>query len=136
MYCCSNTCETETRKCWVYLVEEKTEVFPVSRNFHAFSTTQTSLKLKCLRIADGGEYLALDLPFFVQKMELKESLQLPAIQHLMVWLNDTIGHCVKGFDVCCPQLISLMHFGARLYKLQLIDPHTIHIKVAYQRRFV
>ena len=45
---------------------------------------------------------ATDLQIFVQKMESRESLQLHTIQHLMEWLNDTIEHYVKGFDVCYP----------------------------------
>ena len=36
----------------------------------------------------------------MQKMDLKEILQLPTIQHLIVWLYNTIENIyVKGFDV-------------------------------------
>ena len=65
----------------------------------------------------GGEYISIWFTISVQKMEFKESLQLHTIKHLMVWLHDTIECYVKGFDVCCPQLIPLMHCGERLCKL-------------------
>ena len=62
--------------------------------------------------------LALDLLIFVKKMELKERSQLHTTQHLMVWLNATIGQYVKGFFAICPQKISLKHLRKMLYKLE------------------
>ena len=40
------------------MLKDKTEVFVVFGNFHAFIITQTGLKLKCLRTDNGGEYIS------------------------------------------------------------------------------
>ena len=41
------------RKCWAYLLKDKTEVFATFRNFHAFITAQPGLKLKYLMTDNG-----------------------------------------------------------------------------------
>ena len=123
-----------SKKCWAYLLKDKTEVFTVFRNIHAFITVKTGFKLKYLKDKQWRRVYQQPIYRYLCRKWNQESLQLYTIQHQMEWLNDTVGQYVKEFDVCCQQLISLMHFGRVLYKLLctlLIDSHTIHSTVAY-----
>ena len=46
-----------SRKYWAYLLNDKTEVFHCFQKFHAFLSTQTTLKLRCLTTNNAGEYI-------------------------------------------------------------------------------
>ena len=45
-----------TRKTWVYMLKNKSQVLETFKKFHAMVERETERKLKCLRSDNGGEY--------------------------------------------------------------------------------
>mgnify|MGYP000016945791 CR=1 FL=1 len=84
-----------SRKIWVQLLKSKDEAFAAFQRFHAFVTTQTGSKLKCLRMDNGDEYTVLNSRNFVKFWVLRGSLLFHTAPLLMVWLNDITGHFVR-----------------------------------------
>ncbi|RVW51035.1 Retrovirus-related Pol polyprotein from transposon TNT 1-94 [Vitis vinifera] len=46
-----------SRKVWVYFLKNKSDVFETFKKWKAMVETETSLKVKCLRSDNGGEYI-------------------------------------------------------------------------------
>ncbi|KAH9673800.1 hypothetical protein KPL70_018239 [Citrus sinensis] len=44
------------RRCWVYLIKKKSDVFPVFKEYKARVELESGKKIKCLRTDNGGEY--------------------------------------------------------------------------------
>ena len=118
--------------------EKKRWGFCSFKSFHIFVTTQTgSRRLRCLQTDNEGEFLSIEFRRFWRYMVRRGRYQPNTALLLRGWLKDMIGHYIRGWDACCPQLISFMPFDDRL-KLQYV--HTIvhlthHWNVASQRRF-
>ncbi|KAH9801106.1 hypothetical protein KPL71_000900 [Citrus sinensis] len=45
-----------SRRCWVYPIKKKSDVFPVFKEYKARVELESSKKIKCLRTDNGGEY--------------------------------------------------------------------------------
>ncbi|RXY71475.1 hypothetical protein DD581_34505 [Klebsiella pneumoniae] len=45
-----------TRKTWVYVMKNKSDVFSIFQRWKAFVENETGTKVKCLRSNNGGEY--------------------------------------------------------------------------------
>ena len=58
--------DDHSRKLWVYLLKSKDEAFAAFKRYHAFVTTQTGRKLKCLRTDNGGELTSGEFNKFVK----------------------------------------------------------------------
>lgn len=43
-----------TRMCWVYLLKEKSKVFPTFNNYHLWITNETQFNIGTLRSNNGG----------------------------------------------------------------------------------
>ena len=46
-----------SRKVWVYFLKNKSDVFETFKKWKVMVETETSLKVKCLRSDNGGEYI-------------------------------------------------------------------------------
>ena len=46
-----------SKKVWVYFLKNKSDVFETFKKWKAMVETETSLKVKCLRLDNGGEYI-------------------------------------------------------------------------------
>lgn len=53
-----------TRKVWIYLMANKSEVFSKFKVFKALFENQRSHKIKCLKIDNGGEFCSLEFDNF------------------------------------------------------------------------
>ena len=69
--------DDHSRKLWVYLLKTKDEAFAAFKRFHAFVTTQTGKKLKCLRTDNGGEYTSAVFARFCENLGVKRELTVP-----------------------------------------------------------
>ncbi|RVW62119.1 Retrovirus-related Pol polyprotein from transposon TNT 1-94 [Vitis vinifera] len=49
--------DDSSRKVWVYFLKNKSDVFVTFKKWKAMVETETSLKVKCLRSDNGGEYI-------------------------------------------------------------------------------
>ena len=45
-----------SRRCWVYPIKKKSNVFPMFKEYKARVELESSKKIKCLRTDNGGEY--------------------------------------------------------------------------------
>ncbi|KAH9734074.1 Integrase catalytic domain-containing protein [Citrus sinensis] len=45
-----------SRRCWVYTIKKKSDVFPVFKEYKARVELESGKKIKCLRTDNGGEY--------------------------------------------------------------------------------
>ena len=55
------------RKVWIYFLNNKSYVFSVFKRWKKEVETQTSLKIKCLKSDNGGEYEIVNSRSFVQR---------------------------------------------------------------------
>ncbi len=69
--------DDHSRKIWVYLLKSKDEAFAAFKKFHAFVTTQTGKKLKCLRTDNGGEFTSAEFTKFCENLGIKRELTVP-----------------------------------------------------------
>ena len=102
---------------WVYLLKREDEAFDALTYFHVFVTIEFDRKLKCLCTNNGSEFTSLEFGRFYELTWYKEG-GYNAMQLNMGCLNDVIGHCARGHNACCPQLISLVDCGERLLLLR------------------
>ena len=63
-----------SRKIWVQLLKSKDEAFAALKRFHAFVTTQTGRKLKCLPTNNGGDYTSAEFKTFCEILGIKRDL--------------------------------------------------------------
>ena len=49
--------DDSSRKVWVYFLKNKSNVFETFKKWKAMVKTEASLKVKCLRSDNGGEYI-------------------------------------------------------------------------------
>ena len=63
-----------SRKIWVQLLKSKDEAFATFTHFHAFVTTQTGRKLKCLHTNNGGDYTSAEFKTFCEILGIKRDL--------------------------------------------------------------
>ena len=49
--------DDSSRKVWVYFLKNKSDIFETFKKWKAMVETETSLKVKCLRSNNGGEYI-------------------------------------------------------------------------------
>ena len=68
-----------SRKIRVQMLKSKDEPFAAFKRFHAFVTTQTGRKLKCLRTDNGGEYTSAEFKKFCEILGIKRELIVPYI---------------------------------------------------------
>ena len=62
-----------SRKLWVYLLKSKDDAFVAFTKFHAFITTHTVRKLKCVGTNNGVSLQVLNLIDFVKILVLRGS---------------------------------------------------------------
>jgi hypothetical protein len=71
------TCVDEfTRKIWIYLLKEKSEVFNEFKKFCALVERQCGNHLKILRTDGGGEYNSNDFKLFCEEKGLWQDVCL------------------------------------------------------------
>ena len=63
-----------SRKIWVQLLKSKDEALAALKRFHAFVTTQTGRKLKCLHTNNGGDYTSAEFKTFCEILGIKRDL--------------------------------------------------------------
>ena len=56
---------------YFYLLKSKDEAFAAFKKFHAFVTTQTGRKLKCLCINNGGDCTSAEFNRFCENLGIK-----------------------------------------------------------------
>uniref|UniRef100_A0A2N9GLP2 Gag-Pol polyprotein n=1 Tax=Fagus sylvatica TaxID=28930 RepID=A0A2N9GLP2_FAGSY len=60
-----------SRRCWVYPIKNKADVFPVFKIFKARVELESEKKIKCLRTDNGGEYTSVEFDSFCQQEGIK-----------------------------------------------------------------
>jgi hypothetical protein len=60
-----------SRRCWVYPIKNKADVFPVFKIFKARVELESEKKIKCLRTDNGGEYTGVEFDSFCQQEGIK-----------------------------------------------------------------
>ncbi|GAA0160582.1 hypothetical protein LIER_17103 [Lithospermum erythrorhizon] len=60
-----------SRKCWIYLLENKSDAFTHFKYFKSMVETDVNAKIKCLRTDKGGEFNSTDFDEFCKTMESK-----------------------------------------------------------------
>jgi transposase InsO family protein len=72
------TCVDEfTRKIWIYLLKEKSEVFTIFKKFCALAERQCGNHLKILRTDGGGEYNSNDFKLFCEEKGIIHEVTAP-----------------------------------------------------------
>ncbi|GKU85719.1 hypothetical protein SLEP1_g345 [Rubroshorea leprosula] len=66
-----------TRKTWVYLLQNKSQVFKYFQYYHAMVERETGLKLKCLRTNNGGEYTSKEFRDYCSKHGMRHEKTVP-----------------------------------------------------------
>ncbi|GJV97012.1 retrovirus-related pol polyprotein from transposon TNT 1-94 [Tanacetum coccineum] len=66
-----------SRKCWVYFLEQKSEVFETFKKFKATVEKTTGQYIKALRSDRGGEYLSISFIKFCEEQGIKRFLTTP-----------------------------------------------------------
>ncbi|GKV34500.1 hypothetical protein SLEP1_g42871 [Rubroshorea leprosula] len=87
-----------TRKTWVYLLQNKSQVFKYFQHYHAMVERETGLKLKCLRTDNGGEYTSKEFRDYCLKHGIRHEKTVPGTpQHNGVAerMNHTIVEKVR-----------------------------------------
>ena len=59
------------------MLKSKDEAFAAFKKFHAFVTTQTGTKLKCLRTDNGVEFTSAGINRFCENLGIKRELTVP-----------------------------------------------------------
>ncbi|GKB97018.1 retrovirus-related pol polyprotein from transposon TNT 1-94 [Tanacetum coccineum] len=60
-----------SRRCWVYLIKKKSDVFEVFKVYKARVELDSGKKIKCLRTDNGGEYTGDEFDTFCRKEGIK-----------------------------------------------------------------
>uniref|UniRef100_A0A2N9HLU0 Uncharacterized protein n=1 Tax=Fagus sylvatica TaxID=28930 RepID=A0A2N9HLU0_FAGSY len=60
-----------SRRCWVYPIKNKADVFSVFKIFKARVELESEKKIKCLRTDNGGEYTSVEFDSFCQQEGIK-----------------------------------------------------------------
>ena len=68
-----------SRRCWVYPIKRKADVFPVFKVFKARVELESEKKIKCLRTDNGGEYTSDEFDNFCQQEGIKRQLMVAYI---------------------------------------------------------
>ncbi|GKU90802.1 hypothetical protein SLEP1_g4753 [Rubroshorea leprosula] len=66
-----------TRKTWVYLLQNKSQVFKYFQHYPAMVERETRLKLKCLRTDNGGEYTSKEFRDYCSKHGMRHEKTVP-----------------------------------------------------------
>ncbi|KAH9742745.1 hypothetical protein KPL70_003057 [Citrus sinensis] len=65
-----------SRRCWVYPIKKKSDVFPVFKEYKAWVELESGKMIKCLRTDNGGEYTDGEfLAFCKQKEQIRAMLR-------------------------------------------------------------
>ncbi|KAE8675254.1 hypothetical protein F3Y22_tig00111689pilonHSYRG00088 [Hibiscus syriacus] len=65
-----------SRRCWVYPIKKKSDVFSTFKNFKALVEFDSGNKIKCFRTDDGGEYTSEEFDDFYWKEGIKRQFTL------------------------------------------------------------
>ncbi|KAE8702857.1 Detected protein of unknown function [Hibiscus syriacus] len=60
-----------SRRCWVYPIKKKSDVFSTFKNFKAWVELDSGNKIKCFRTDNGGEYTSEEFDDFYRKDGIK-----------------------------------------------------------------
>lgn len=60
-----------SRRCWVFPIKKKADVFPVFKVFKARIELDSGKKIKCLRTDNGGEYIGAEFDEFYNQEGIK-----------------------------------------------------------------
>ena len=62
-----------SRRCWVYLIKKKSDVFLVFKEYKEQVELKSGKKIKCLRTDNGGDYTAVSFLLSVGKKVFRGS---------------------------------------------------------------
>ncbi|GKA31351.1 gag-pol polyprotein [Tanacetum coccineum] len=74
-----------SRRCWVYPIKKKSNVFEVFKVYKAWVKLDSGKKIKCLRTENGGEYNGDEFILFARNKESKGSSQWHTLLNRMEW---------------------------------------------------
>ena len=63
-----------SRRCWVFPIKKKSDVFSVFKTYKAGVELETEKKIKCMRTDNGGEYTSNEFNNFCQQEGIKRQL--------------------------------------------------------------
>ncbi|KAI4351083.1 hypothetical protein L6164_005468 [Bauhinia variegata] len=61
-----------SRRCWVYPIKRKADVFSVFKMYKAQLELESGKKIKCLRSDNGGEYTSKEFAEFCDQEDIKK----------------------------------------------------------------
>ena len=66
-----------TRKCWVYCIRQKIDVFDTFEKWKALVENETGKRLKCLRSDNGGEYCSKEFDYYYSYHSIHREKTVP-----------------------------------------------------------
>ena len=69
--------DDETRKTWIYCIQNKYDVFDIFKKWKALVEIKTKKKLKCLRSDNGGEYCSKEFDRYCSEHVIRREKIVP-----------------------------------------------------------
>jgi transposase InsO family protein len=66
-----------TRMTWIYFLKEKSEAFKKFKAFESHVENETNIKIKCLRLYNGGEFTSDEFTEFCEIHGIKRHFSTP-----------------------------------------------------------
>ncbi|KAI3704072.1 hypothetical protein L1987_74279 [Smallanthus sonchifolius] len=111
-----------TRKVWVYFLKHKFEVFNTFMKWKAAVENETSLKVKCLKSDNGGEYISKEFVDYCAKQGIRMIKTVPGTpqqnrvaERMKITLNERARNMRAFID--CPRAI---HLWLELYPCEVL----------------
>ncbi|KAE8733376.1 hypothetical protein F3Y22_tig00001323pilonHSYRG00009 [Hibiscus syriacus] len=83
-----------SRRCWVYPIKKKSDVFSTFKNFKARVELDSGNKIKCFIIENGREYTSEEFDDFCRKEDIKRLFTVantPQQNRVAEWMNRTFS---------------------------------------------
>ena len=88
-----------SRKVWVYFLKNKSNVFETFKKWKAMVETEISLKVKCLRSDNGGEYIDGGFSEYcaAQGIRMEKTISgTPQQNDVAEYMNRTLNECARS----------------------------------------
>ncbi|KAH9726512.1 hypothetical protein KPL70_008282 [Citrus sinensis] len=88
-----------SRRCWVYLIKKKSDVFPVFKEYKARVELESGKKIKCLRTDNGGEYTDGEFLAFCKQEGIQRQFTVaytPQQNGVAEWMNRTLTERIRA----------------------------------------
>ena len=87
-----------SRRCWVYPIKKKSNVFPVFKKYKARVELESDKKIKCLRTNNGGQYIDGEFLTFYKQEGIQRQLTVaytPQQNEVTELMNGTLAKRIR-----------------------------------------